>query len=127
MPTLKLYYSGTLEILNIAHCPNKFFKMKEPYYAVIFTSLQTDQSEGYSEMAVAMENLAKLQLGFLGVESAREDVGITISYWETTNDIKNWRANLDHLMAQKLGKYQWYRSYKVRICKVEREYEFRND
>jgi heme-degrading monooxygenase HmoA len=100
--------------------------MKEPYYAVIFTSLQTDQSEGYSEMAEAMENQAKLQHGFLGIENAREEIGITISYWETTEDIKNWKANLDHLMAQKLGKNQWYRWYKVRICKVEREYEFHN-
>ena len=101
--------------------------MKEPYYAVIFTSLQTDKSEGYSEIAEAMENLAKLQHGFLGVESAKEDVGITISYWKTTKDIKNWKANLDHLMAQKLGKDQWYCWYKVRVCKVEREYEFHND
>lgn len=101
--------------------------MKEPYYAVIFTSLQTDQSEGYSEMAEAMENLAKLQYGFLGVESAKEDIGITISYWRTAEDIKNWKANLDHLMAQKLGKDQWYSWYKVRVCAVEREYEFHND
>ena len=100
--------------------------MKEPYYAVIFTSLQTDQTEGYSEMAESMENLAKLQPGFIGVESAKEDIGITISYWETIDAIKNWKANLDHLMAQKLGKAQWYRWYKVRICKVEREYEFHN-
>ena len=101
--------------------------MKEPYYAVIFTSLQTDQTEGYSEMAESMENLAKLQPGLIGVESAKEDIGITISYWETIDAIKNWKANLDHLMAQKLGKAQWYRWYKVRICKVEREYEFHND
>lgn len=101
--------------------------MKEPYYAVIFTSVQTAQTEGYSEMAETMESLAKLQPGFLGVESASEEIGITISYWKTTEDIKNWKINLDHLMAQKLGKDQWYRWYKVRICKVEREYEFHNN
>jgi len=101
--------------------------MKEPYYAVIFTSLQTDQIEGYSEMAEAMESLAKLQPGYLGIESAKEVVGITISYWKTTADIKNWKANLDHLMAQKIGRDQWYRWYKVRICKVEHEYEFHKD
>ena len=98
--------------------------MKEPYYAVIFTSLLTDQTEGYIEMAEAMENLAKLQPGYVGFESAREKVGITISYWKSLDDIKNWKANLDHLMAQKQGREQWYRWYNVRICKVEREYEF---
>jgi len=98
--------------------------MKELYYAVIFTSTQTFQTEGYAEMADAMENLAKLQPGYVGLESARADVGITISYWESLDDIKNWKANLDHLMAQKQGREQWYNWYKVRICKVEREYEF---
>jgi heme-degrading monooxygenase HmoA len=78
-------------------------------------------------MVEAMENLAKLQLGFLGVESARDELGITISYCETTDDIRNWKAILDRLMAQKLGRNQWYSWYKVRVCKVEREYEFCND
>ena len=97
-----------------------------PYYAVIFTNTQTDKLEGYSEMAAAMEELASQQPGYLGMEHAREDVGITISYWETLEDIKNWKSNLDHLQAQARGKEQWYSWYKTRICKVEREYEFHN-
>lgn len=98
--------------------------MNSNYYAVIFTSVLTDQTFGYSKMASDMEFLAKQQPGYLGIESAREDIGITVSYWESLEAIKNWKSNLDHLMAQKLGRDQWYRWYKVRICKVEREYEF---
>jgi len=75
-------------------------------------------------MAEAMEALAKKQAGFLGVESARQEVGITVSYWESLEAIQNWKANLDHIVVQKLGKEKWYKSYKVRICRVEREYEF---
>lgn len=100
--------------------------MNKPYYAVIFTNRQTETTEGYSEMADAMEQLAKKQLGYLGFESARNELGIAISYWETIEDIKNWKANLDHLEAQNQGKNKWYAWYKVRICKVEREYEFNN-
>jgi len=96
----------------------------EPYYAVIFTSVQTENTEGYSEMAELMENLVKKQTGYLGIESARNDIGITVSYWQSLESIKNWKANLDHLIAQKKGREQWYSYYKVRICKVEREYEF---
>lgn len=96
----------------------------EPYYAVIFTSIQTENIEGYSEMANLMETLAKQQSGFLGIESARNEIGITVSYWQNLENIKNWKANLDHLIAQKKGRQQWYSYYKVRICKVEREYEF---
>lgn len=96
----------------------------KPYYAVIFTSLLSNNTEGYQEMAIKMETLAKKQPGYLGFESAREDLGITISYWESLEDIKNWKQHLEHLEAQHLGRNQWYRWYRTRICRVEREYEF---
>lgn len=51
------------------------------YYAVIFTSERTEIEEGYAEMAILMEDLAKKQDGFIGIESARSEIGITVSYW----------------------------------------------
>ncbi|MFD1094355.1 antibiotic biosynthesis monooxygenase family protein [Salegentibacter chungangensis] len=95
-----------------------------PYYAVIFTSVRKDEDPEYSEMSELMLELAKEQSGFLGVESAREDVGITVSYWRDTESIKNWKKHTDHFLAQKKGREQWYKLYKVRIAKVEREYGF---
>jgi heme-degrading monooxygenase HmoA len=97
---------------------------QKPYYAVIFTSLKTPGDEGYAEMAEEMESLARKQPGFLDVESAREGVGITVSYWESLEAIANWKAQLDHRQAQKQGRERWYSWYKVRVCLVEREYEF---
>jgi heme-degrading monooxygenase HmoA len=97
----------------------------KPYYAVIFTSTLTENTEGYSEMAQKMEELAKAQSGFLGIDSAREDVGITVSYWESLEAIKTWKQNAEHLIAQQKGRNQWYSWYNTRICKVEREYEFK--
>ena len=98
--------------------------MENPYYAVIFTSLKTNQTEGYDQMVESMETLAKQQPGYLSIETVQNELEITISYWDSLDAIKNWKANLEHLIAQKLGKEQWYRWYKVRICKVEREYTF---
>lgn len=49
-----------------------------PYYAVIFTSTRTDGDNGYSKMADEMEKLAKQQPGYIGIESARGNVGITV-------------------------------------------------
>ncbi len=98
--------------------------MKPPYYAVIFTNLQTNDTEGYPAMAETMERLVRQQPGFLDFEQAREDIGITISYWESLEAIAGWKANLEHLEAQKLGKERWYEWYKIRICKIEREYSF---
>ncbi|WP_147677155.1 antibiotic biosynthesis monooxygenase family protein [Algibacter pacificus] len=96
----------------------------KPYYAVIFTSTLSENVEGYSEMACKMEDLAKQQQGFIGIESAREVVGITVSYWENLDAIKNWKQQSEHLQAQHKGTADWYSWYHVRICKVEREYDF---
>lgn len=95
-----------------------------PYYAVIFTSIRTEGEKGYSEMAEKMEALARVQPGFLGFESARDEVGITVSYWESLEDIARWKENARHLEAQRMGKEMWYEHYTLRICKVEREYSF---
>ena len=100
---------------------NKDFK---PYYAVIFTSLQNQTVEGYEEMSNKMEELAKQQPGYLGMESARKGIGITVSYWESLDAIKHWKQQSEHLEAQKKGRNAWYSWYHVRICKVEREYSF---
>jgi heme-degrading monooxygenase HmoA len=93
-----------------------------PYYAVIFTSLRTPGDAGYAAMSERMVALAKAQPGFLGLESAREDVGITVSYWTDLDSIRAWKANSEHLQAQTLGHQQWYSAFTTRIAKVEREY-----
>jgi heme-degrading monooxygenase HmoA len=98
--------------------------MQTPYYAVIFTSTRTEGNNGYEKMADEMVALAQQQPGYLGIESARNELGITVSYWQTLEDVRNWKANSDHLFAQKQGRAQWYSQYKVRVCRVEREYEF---
>lgn len=95
---------------------------KPPYYAVIFTSHRTDGDNGYGEMATKMVDLAAQQPGYLGIESAREDLGITVSYWSDLESIKAWKDNIEHQRAQKSGHEKWYSSFKVRISKVERDY-----
>lgn len=97
-------------------------KPKLPYYAVIFTSVLKIPANHYETMASKMIDLAQKQEGFLGLESAREEIGITVSYWKDEESIKNWKQQTDHMMAQKWGKEKWYESYRVRISKVERDY-----
>jgi len=97
-----------------------------PYYAVIFTSVRTDVDGGYGDMAERMVELARQQPGFLGVESARspsgDRTGITVSYWTDLEAIRAWKANAEHLVAQRQGRESWYAHYRVRIARVEREY-----
>lgn len=96
-----------------------------PYYAVIFTSQRTaTENDAYADMADAMVRLAEQQPGFLGAESTRgaDGLGITVAYWETEAHIAAWKANADHLAAQRAGAERWYEHYEVRVAKVERAY-----
>jgi heme-degrading monooxygenase HmoA len=96
-----------------------------PYYAVIFTSLRTDIDEGYRETSDRMLELAAEQAGYLGVESIRESgLGITVSYWRSQEAIQEWKEQVEHLEAQRKGRKSWYRRYRIRVCKVERDYGF---
>lgn len=100
-------------------------KSGQPYYAVIFTSKLSTNTTGYSEMSDKMVSLAQDQKGFLGIESARSDIGITVSYWKDLDDIAAWKQNSEHLVAQQIGIKRWYDWYDLKICKVEREYSFK--
>ena len=97
---------------------------KPPYYAVIFTSLRTEGDGGYDQMAAKMVELAAQQPGFLGVESVRDPggLGITVSYWESEDAIRRWKAEAEHRQAQKMGREQWYANYQLRVARVERDY-----
>ena len=95
-----------------------------PYYAVIFTSIRTDGDNGYNDMADRMVELVRQQEGFLGFESAREEVGITVSYWRDLESIARWKARMEHRIAQKRGQAEWYVRYTIRVAKVEKAWEF---
>ena len=51
------------------------------YYAVIFTSTLTDDNPAYDAMAKTIYKLTQQQPGFLHMETARSELGITVSYW----------------------------------------------
>jgi heme-degrading monooxygenase HmoA len=100
---------------------------KPPYYAVIFSSKRTaDDNDLYAERSEAISCLAAIQPGYLGFESARDSTrhGITVSYWDSLENIKKWKINMEHLVVQKMGKELFYEEYHVRVAKVEREYHW---
>ncbi len=98
--------------------------LKPPYYAVIFTTLTANNLEGYEETAKRMEVLAQQQEGYLGMDSARNKIGITVSYWENEAAILQWKNQIEHTEAREKGRSLWYQQYQLRICRVEREYGF---
>ena len=104
---------------------NQIAKTPEPpYYAVVFTSVRTATDDGYRETAEKMMALASEQPGFLGIESVREEgeLGITVSYWQDKKSIRAWKTHAAHQQAQQFGREKWYRSYRIRVAKVTKEY-----
>jgi heme-degrading monooxygenase HmoA len=93
-----------------------------PYVAVIFTSVRTSGDNGYAAMSARMDALAAEQPGYLGIESARGDVGITVSYWADEASAQAWKQVAAHLVAQQRGREVWYADYRVRVAVVHRDY-----
>jgi heme-degrading monooxygenase HmoA len=113
----------TFAMSNVA--PESFARTpRPPYYIVAFSSIRKEGDHGYSTMADAMEALAKTQAGYLGLEHARREdgFGITNSFWADEAALLNWKAQVQHLYAQKMGIERWYLHYELRIAKVERAY-----
>ena len=95
------------------------------YYAVIFTTVcAAQEGDGYGEAAERMLALAAGQPGYLGIDSAREDIGITVSYWRSLQDIAAWRAHAEHAEVRRRGRAQWYASFELRVARVERASSF---
>lgn len=95
--------------------------------AVIFTSvLRGDHPEEYERWSRRMVELVVDQPGFIDFVSARDPatgVGITVSYFTDEESVSKWKANLEHLEAQRLGRTDFYESYSVKVATVYREYE----
>lgn len=94
-----------------------------PYYAVIFSSVRMTDDNGYAVAAAEMVALAAQQPGFLGFETARQEIGISVSYWSSLDAIQAWKQNVSHRQVQSRAR-DWYKEFRVRVCRVEREYGF---
>ena len=92
-------------------------------YAVIFKAEINELDDAYSEMASAMRELAIDKYGcteFVSITEGTQE--IAISYWQSQEQIKQWKQDAKHLLAQELGKTKWYKSYKVQVVEIKREY-----
>ncbi len=92
-------------------------------YAVIFIARIASLDDEYSQMAERMRNLAIEKYGCKGFTSLTGgDEEIAISYWENEEQIKAWKMDPEHVLAQEKGRSKWYRSYHVQVAEIVREY-----
>ena len=98
------------------------------YCAVIFTAEMAADLSGYAETAQRMNELVQEQPGYIGkyhsMEGNRE---ITISYWESREAVKAWKAHPEHRTAQELGRAKWYTDYQVQIACIDKFYKSKED
>ena len=93
-------------------------------YAVIFEAQINQLDEDYFVTASRMQKLATSNYGCVEFTSVTDDDNeISISYWESLEQIQKWKQDEAHLKAQKLGKEMWYKSYSVKIVEVVSVYE----
>ncbi len=92
-------------------------------YAVIFRAEVNELDTSYTEMAARMRELATSEYGCKEFISVIEDTfEIAVSYWDTEEQIQQWKNDPEHLVAQEIGKSKWYKSYQVQIVNIAREY-----
>lgn len=78
-------------------------------------------------MAQKLRNKALSQFNCVKFEACSENgFEIALSYWHGLEDIKQWKRDAEHLVAQRLGKEKWYQDFSVEICTVERAYSNQN-
>ncbi len=92
-------------------------------YAVIFKATVAQLDDEYFRMAENMKELAFGKYGCLDFVSVTEgSEEIAISYWENEQQIRDWKNDPEHKLAQQAGRNKWYKSYSVQICEVNRSY-----
>lgn len=94
-----------------------------PQYAVIFRAEIRELDDDYASMAAKLRELAMGEYGcveFFAVTEGRQE--LAISYWDSEEQIRQWKRNAEHLVAQENGRNKWYRSYSVEVVKLVRAY-----
>ena len=92
-------------------------------YAVIFRAEVRELDAEYAVIAARMRDLAINEYGCVEFVACTEgNSEIAISYWESEEQIRQWKQNAEHLVAQQKGRAKWYKSYTVEVVEVVRAY-----
>jgi heme-degrading monooxygenase HmoA len=89
--------------------------------AVIFKATVAGFDEEYQQTAQRLKTLAFEKYGCREFVSVTEgDEEIAISYWDTEQQIRDWKNDPEHRAAQARGREKWYRSWSIDVCEVRR-------
>jgi len=90
-------------------------------FAVIFKANVAELDDEYLQLAQRLKTLAFERYGCREFVSVTEgDQEIAISYWDTEQQIRDWKNDPEHRLAQARGREKWYRSWSIDVCEVIR-------
>ena len=95
--------------------------------AVIFEVIPTKEGKSeYLQRAAELRKFLENRDGFISIERfqslTEEGKILSLSFWRDEKAIEAWRNLLEHRMAQRRGKESLFRSYRIRVAKVIRDY-----
>lgn len=96
-------------------------------YAVIFEVIPTAEGkEEYLAIAAKLRSFLEDRDGFISIERFQslvdENKILSLSFWRDEASIQAWRNLMEHRNAQSAGKNQLFRSYRIRVAEVVRDY-----
>ena len=92
-------------------------------YAVIFRATVREKGPDYETTADHLRQLAMTRYCCRDFVSMQEGASeLTISWWDSLEDIKQWREDPEHRAAQDRGRDRWYSDYRVEVVEVVRQY-----
>ncbi len=106
--------------------------VKDPTEVAVFFTIDKLPEAGSEECArddERMYDIVSSMPGFISFTHYASDEGEDFGpvRFQTEDALETWRTNPEHRVVQQKGREKWYRHYRIRVCKVVREYEFWRD
>ena len=94
---------------------------------VFRSRVRREALQEYEPIAARMSELAKRMPGYIAHKGfvAEDGERVTIVEFASEEAHRAWAQHLEHVEAKKKGRSTFYSEYKIQICAVQRENEFR--
>ena len=94
---------------------------------VFRSRVRPEAQDEYAPVAARMSELAQKMPGYLSHKGfvAEDGERVTIVEFASEEAHRAWAQHLEHIEAKKKGRSTFYSEYKIQICAVQRENEFR--
>jgi heme-degrading monooxygenase HmoA len=94
---------------------------------VFRTRLQPGLGDEYLALVDRMTELGQSMPGYISHKDFVADDGerVTVVEFENEEGLRAWRTNPEHQAAQKLARQKYYTEYRLQVCTLERESNFK--